>query len=71
MQDYQTGLQRLQANLVHLNPQSVLERGFSMVRSADGKIVYDSKEIAMDEALSITFARGSAEARVTRKEDSR
>ncbi len=71
MQDYQTGLQRLQANLVHLNPQSVLERGFSMVRSADGKIVYDSKEIAMDEALSITFARGSAEARVTRKEDGR
>ncbi|MBZ0307648.1 MAG: exodeoxyribonuclease VII large subunit, partial [Anaerolineae bacterium] len=71
MQDYQTGLQRLQANLVHLNPQSVLERGFSMVRSADGKIVYDSREIAMDEALSITFARGSAEARVTRKEDVR
>ena len=69
MQAHQTGLQRLQANLAHLNPQSVLERGFSMVRSADGKIVYDSKEIAMDEALSITFARGSAEARVTRKED--
>jgi exodeoxyribonuclease VII large subunit len=68
MQDYQTGLQRLQANLAHLNPQSVLKRGFSMVRSADGKIVYDSKEIVMDEALSITFARGSAEARVTRKE---
>lgn len=71
MQDYQTGLQRLQANLVHLNPQSVLERGFSMARSAAGKIIYDSKEIAMDEALSITFARGSAEARVTRKEDGR
>ncbi|GAO35679.1 exodeoxyribonuclease VII large subunit [Sulfuricella sp. T08] len=71
MQEYQTGLQRLQANLVHLNPQSVLERGFSMVRSADGKIVYDSKEIALDEALSITFARGSAEVRVTRKEDGR
>ncbi|OIP09168.1 MAG: exodeoxyribonuclease VII large subunit [Betaproteobacteria bacterium CG2_30_59_46] len=71
MQDCQTGLQRLQANLAHLNPQSVLERGFSMVRSADGKIVRDSKEIAMDEALFITFARGSAEARVTRKENSR
>ncbi|MHB8165815.1 MAG: exodeoxyribonuclease VII large subunit [Sulfuricella sp.] len=69
MQDYQTGLQRLQANLVHLNPRSVLDRGFSMVRSADGKIVYDSKEIAMDNVLSITFARGNAEARVTGKED--
>lgn len=71
MQDYQTGLQRLQANLVHLNPRSVLERGFSMVRSADGKIVHDSKEIALEESLSITFARGSAEAKVTRKEDGR
>jgi exodeoxyribonuclease VII large subunit len=71
MQDYQAGLQRLQANLTHLNPQSVLERGFSMVRSAEGKIVCDSKEIAMNEALSITFAHGSAEAQVTRKEDGR
>ncbi len=71
MQDCQTGLQRLQANLVHLNPQSVLERGFSMVRSTNGKIVYDSAEIAVDEALSITFARGSAKARVTRKENGR
>ena len=71
MQDCQTGLQRLQANLVHLNPQSVLERGFSMVRSVDGKIVRNSEEIAVDEALSITFARGSAKARVTRKEDGR
>ncbi len=71
MQEVQTGLQRLQANLAHLNPQSVLERGFSMVRSTDGKIVCDSKTIATDEALSITFARGRAEARVTRKEDDR
>ena len=69
MQDHQTGLQRLQASLGHLNPQSVLERGFSMVRSNDGKIVHDSKEIAVDEALAITFARGSAVARVASKEE--
>ena len=66
---HQTELQRLQANLAHLNPQSVLERGFSMVRSADGKIVHSSAEIALNEELSITFARGSAAARVTGKED--
>lgn len=69
MQGYQAELLRLQANLAHLNPQSVLDRGFSMVRSAEGKIIYDSKSIAADEMLSITFAHGSAAAKVTRKDD--
>lgn len=69
MQRHQIALQRLQSNLAHLNPQSVLERGFSMVRSADGKIVRSSAEIAVGEELSLTFARGGAAARVTGKED--
>lgn len=69
MQHHQIALQQLQSNLGHLNPQSVLERGFSMVRSADGKIVHSSAEIALGEELSLTFARGSAAARVTGKED--
>lgn len=68
MQHYQTELQRVSASLAHLNPQSVLDRGYSMVRSADGKIVYSSAQIALEEELSITFACGSATARVTRKE---
>ncbi|MDD5241139.1 MAG: exodeoxyribonuclease VII large subunit [Sulfuricella sp.] len=67
MQGHQTALQRLQSSLAHLNPQSVLERGFSMVRSPDGKIVRDSAGIALDETLSITFARGNANARVISK----
>ncbi|HUW49738.1 MAG TPA: exodeoxyribonuclease VII large subunit [Sulfuricella sp.] len=71
MQGHQTALQRLQASLAHLNPQSVLERGFSMVRSSDGKIVRDSAEIVLNEVLSITFARGSAAAGVISKEDGR
>ena len=69
MQHHHTALQRLRVNLAHLNPQSVLERGFSMVRSADGKIVRSSTEIELEEQLAITFAHGSASARVTHKED--
>lgn len=69
LQRHQTSLQRLAANLQHLNPEAVLERGFSMVRTASGKIVRSSTEISLDEEVSMIFAQGSATARVTRKEE--
>ncbi|MGE5027868.1 MAG: exodeoxyribonuclease VII large subunit [Betaproteobacteria bacterium] len=70
LRHHQIALQRLQTNLAHLNPQSVLERGFSMVRSADGRIVRSSTEIAVGDEIFLTFAQGNAGARVTGKEDS-
>ncbi|BCB26286.1 exodeoxyribonuclease 7 large subunit [Sulfurimicrobium lacus] len=69
LQHRQATLQRLAASLQHLNPEAVLERGFSMVRSASGKLVRSSADIALHEELSITFAHGSANASVTRKEE--
>lgn len=69
LQRRQATLQRLAASLQHLNPAAVLARGFSMVRSASGKLVRDSADIALQEELSITFAHGSATARVTGKEE--
>ncbi|MBZ0105315.1 MAG: exodeoxyribonuclease VII large subunit [Sulfuricella denitrificans] len=69
LQRHQAGLQHLAASLQHLNPEAVLERGFSMVRNASGRIVRSSAEIALDEEISMTFAHGSAAARVTRKEE--
>ena len=68
---HQTLLQGLQTSLTHLNPQSVLERGFSLVRSAEGKIVRNSTEIALGDKLSITFAHGDSAAKVINKEDGR
>ncbi len=52
------------AHLAHLNPQSVFERGYSMVETADGKIVRASGELAPDEEVKLTFARGWARARI-------
>jgi exodeoxyribonuclease VII large subunit len=69
LQRRQATLQRLAANLQHLNPVAVLERGFSMVRTADGKLVRNSADIVLHEELSITFAHGKASASVTRKEE--
>jgi len=66
MADAAATVQRLQANLAHLNPQSVLERGYSIVQSKRGGVVRDAAELAPGEKLDITFARGRAEVEVTR-----
>ncbi|MFN7085014.1 MAG: exodeoxyribonuclease VII large subunit [Burkholderiales bacterium] len=57
----------LEAHLRHLNPQQVLERGYSIAATADGRIVRDSAQIAIGAELTITFARGRAAAEVKRK----
>ncbi len=59
----------LEQSLRHLNPQSVLERGYSIITGADGAIVQDAAMVALDETLGVQFARGAAEARVTRRVD--
>lgn len=68
LQHHKTALQRLEANLLHLNPQSVFARGFSMVQAANGSIVRDSAQIALGERLALTFAHGAAAATVIEKE---
>jgi exodeoxyribonuclease VII large subunit len=52
------------AHLVHLNPQSVFERGYSMVETADGKVVRASSEVKPEDEVKLTFARGWARARI-------
>lgn len=68
-----TGLKQRQARITalathldHLNPAAVLERGYSIVRRMDGSIVRDSRQMAVDETVELTLARGLAGARITR-----
>jgi exodeoxyribonuclease VII large subunit len=42
----------------------VLERGYSIVRDADGRIVRRSAGLARGALLDVTFAEGGASARV-------
>jgi len=58
---------RLDAHLKHLNPQSVLERGYSITEGADGAIVRDGSRLALEEEVKITFARGWVGAQVRRR----
>ncbi|HEX4986823.1 MAG TPA: exodeoxyribonuclease VII large subunit [Burkholderiales bacterium] len=59
-----SGLSGLAAQLAHLNPQAVLERGYSIVQTADGRIVRAADALAAGAALRLRFARGAASARV-------
>jgi exodeoxyribonuclease VII large subunit len=58
-------LARVDAHLRHLSPHRVLERGYSITARPDGEIVRNAAALAPRDALTITFARGSAQARVT------
>ena len=57
----------LSAQIAQLNPQAVLERGYSMVETASGKIVHDSAQVRQDEEVRLTFAQGWAKAQVKDK----
>jgi exodeoxyribonuclease VII large subunit len=55
-----SGLSAIESHLKHLNPQLVLERGYSIAADAAGKVVRDAAQIAAGDALTVTFARGAA-----------
>jgi len=60
-------LQRQQAHLAHLNPKSVLERGYSIAYAADGTILRDSDQVSIGDNIWVTFATGWSKASVSEK----
>ena len=58
----------LEQSFAHLSPQAVLERGYAIVTNAKGAIVDDSGTVQIGEDVALTFARGNAGARITRRE---
>ncbi|NWG86425.1 MAG: exodeoxyribonuclease VII large subunit [Hydrogenophilaceae bacterium] len=63
-------LDALGSHLNHLNPQAVLERGYSIVRDQKGRIVRDSTDLQVGNEIEVTLARGGAAAQVTKLRDS-
>lgn len=51
-------------HLVLLDPNKVLERGYSIVQDARGSVVSEAGRLAVGAEISITFARGWAQAEV-------
>ncbi len=67
LERHNTRLHGLQQHLLHLDPQQVLARGYSMVRDEHGAIVSDSAGLLLGARLDITFARGWARAELKDK----
>ncbi|MBI4754178.1 MAG: hypothetical protein HY778_01865 [Betaproteobacteria bacterium] len=57
----------LETHLLHLGPQDVLRRGFSIVRGAGGEVVRASTQISRGDTLRIDFHAGWARADVVDK----
>jgi len=60
----QLNLARLASSLVHLNPEGVLARGYSIVQLESGAVVQDAAMLAAGDTLGIRFHRGQARATV-------
>lgn len=60
-------LTKLESNIKALDPLSILERGYSIVETEDGKIIKNSREIKAGQKLSTRFATGSASVKVIDK----
>jgi exodeoxyribonuclease VII large subunit len=56
----------LESHLKHLNPDRVLERGYSIATTVAGAIVHDAAQVKAGDALTVTFARGGADTEVKR-----
>lgn len=67
---YDNHLVAAQQHLLHLDPQQVLARGYSMVRDESGAMVVDSAALNPGALLHVTFARGWAQVEVKEKGNS-
>ena len=63
----QARLARAEAHITSLNPQWMLERGYSIAETANGVIVRDAAALAVGEEIRVTFARGRAQVGVKSK----
>ena len=64
-----TSLEHQQANLDHLNPQSVLQRGYSIAHTADGTVLRNSDQVSIGETIRVAFAKGKIKANVSEKDE--
>ena len=64
LEQHAARLGKIRANLEHLNPRAVLDRGYSIVEKHDGQLVRTAGQLATGDLLRLTFASGAARSRV-------
>jgi exodeoxyribonuclease VII large subunit len=50
--------------LTNLNPQSVLERGYSITYSAHGEIIRSANQLRKNDIIQVKFAQGRIAAQI-------
>ena len=72
----QTSLTESHANLItfekvikSIDPQNVLDRGYSLIANKEGNIIKDSAQINEGEEITAKLAKGSFKAKVDKKND--
>jgi exodeoxyribonuclease VII large subunit len=65
VKDKQYALERVRELLTLFHPQAILERGYAVVRTANGAVVRDVRSLDAGSDVAIFFAHGRAEAKVT------
>ncbi|MDA8203512.1 MAG: exodeoxyribonuclease VII large subunit [Chloroflexi bacterium] len=58
------------AGLAALSPYATLERGYAIVRDADGRVLRDAADTGRGRSIDVRLARGELDATVTRVRDS-
>jgi exodeoxyribonuclease VII large subunit len=64
-----TRIDNLARLLAQLAPETVLSRGYSIVRTPSGTIIRDSQALRPGQALQITLAKGEIDVRVEKRRD--
>ena len=64
LQQQTLALKELASKLELLNPQRTLERGYSIIRNADGSLLRHTSDLKSDDVLSLQTAQDSAHIRI-------
>jgi exodeoxyribonuclease VII large subunit len=64
LEAYKNKIDGLQKNLLHLDPNSILLRGYSIIFDQNKNIINSSSNVASDDKISIKFYHGSAQAKI-------
>jgi exodeoxyribonuclease VII large subunit len=67
LNDERSNLQRLAGQLNALSPLAVMARGFSLVRDEAQAVIARAAQLKADQAVTIEFADGTAEAIIRNK----
>tara|TARA_B100000686_G_scaffold329248_1_gene390202 strand:+ start:10264 stop:11616 length:1353 start_codon:yes stop_codon:yes gene_type:complete len=60
-------LERQQAHLTLLNPESILDRGYSIIYDKDNEILRKNNQINVGDTIQVTFAKGWSKAKILEK----